>query len=345
MVWADSLLPPSSSPELARQGRSPVPRLSIVIPCLGGAAEFDETLVSVLQNRPARCEVLVVHAQPYDDPYGLQDEVRFIRVSGRPSLVQLANAGVSAASGDVVHILSCRMNVQEGWTESALSHFEQSDVAAVTPLVVDALHGQVAAAGVNYSLAGSRKIVGQGIELKNTRRLSKLHAAGPTLDAGFYRRETLLAIGGWEEVLGDAADADLAQTLAALEQRTVLATDCVIHERTPALRLGGFSHGRALERLFWRQTSVRNRGLAIMLHTLAVLSDFVLRIPTGDAVTTAIGRLIGLLNARSKTKYPELLSEVRAVLDGEEPSTLSLLNAREEREEAATETKQRRRAA
>jgi len=55
-----------------------VPRLSIVIPCLGGAAEFDATLVSVLQHRPADCEVLVIHNEPYDDPYALGHEVRFV---------------------------------------------------------------------------------------------------------------------------------------------------------------------------------------------------------------------------------------------------------------------------
>jgi hypothetical protein len=283
--------------------------------------------------------VLVVHVQPYDDPYGLKDEVQFIRVSGKPNVVQLANKGVEAASGEIVHVLGCRMNVLEGWTDAALAHFEESDVAAVSPLVVDAVHGQVAAAGVNYGLAGSRKIVGPGIESKNTRRISKLQTAGPTLDAGFYRRETLLALGGWEEVLGDVADVDLAQTLAALGQRTVLATDCVIHERTPAPRLGGFSHGRAMERLFWRQTSVRNRGLAIMLHTLSVLSDFVLRIPQKDAVATLLGRLIGMLNSGTKTKYPELLADVRALLESEAPSTLSLESAREQRSESTPRRK------
>ena len=70
----------------------PVPRLSIVIPCLGGAADFDGTLVSVLQNRPADCEVLVLHTEPYDDPYGLRNEVRFMESRG--SLVDLLNVAV-----------------------------------------------------------------------------------------------------------------------------------------------------------------------------------------------------------------------------------------------------------
>lgn len=338
-------LPRRVSSELARQGRSHVPRLSIVIPCLGGAAEFDETLVSVLQNRPSRCEVLVVHAQPYDDPYGLKDEVRFIRVSGRPSLVQLANTGLEAAQGDIVHLLGCRLSTNEGWTETALEHFDDEAVAAVSPLIVDAVHGQVAAAGVNCSLAGSRQIVGRGVEIKNTRRVSRLQAAGPTLDAGFYRREVLLALGGWQETLSEVADADLAQSLAALELKTVVDTDCVLHERSPALRQGGFAHGRALERLFWRQASVGQRGLAILLHMLAVMVDFTLRVPKGDAVTTLIGRAVGILHAGKMAKYATQLAEARALLAGEEPSTLSLADAREELNEATVQTTQRRKAA
>jgi hypothetical protein len=77
-----------------------------VIPCQGGAAEFDGTLVSVLQNRPADCEIVVVHRDPYDDPYGLGSEVRFIRSDGH-QLVGLANLGIEQARGEVVHLLGC----------------------------------------------------------------------------------------------------------------------------------------------------------------------------------------------------------------------------------------------
>jgi hypothetical protein len=84
----------------------PVPRLSIVIPCLGGAAEFDGTLVSVLQNRPADCEVLVVHTAAYDDPYQLGEEVQFLRASSR-SLVELINSACQHATGEIVHLVGC----------------------------------------------------------------------------------------------------------------------------------------------------------------------------------------------------------------------------------------------
>lgn len=323
-----------------------MPRLSIVIPCLGNAADFDDTLVSVLQNRPARCEVLVVHAQPYDDPYGLGEEVRFLRVTGKPSLVQLVNTGLEAARSEVVHVLGCRLIAPEGWADAALGHFD-TDVAAVSPLIVSTADQQITAAGVKYGMSGARKVIGNGLEL-NSRRLARLQVSGPTLEAGFYRREVLLALGGWCDGLGDGADVDLARSLARLDLRTVIATNAVVHEKRHAPRLGGFSHGRALERLFWRQAAgSKHRALAIALHTLAVGCEFLARIPKGDAVTTLVGRLVGLLHAGKLGDYRQLLDQAKLALDGEAddviaPQTLSLQSARAE---AAPAEGKRRRAA
>src|SRR6476646_4128033 len=91
---------------LAATRTRPVPRLSIVIPCLGGAAEFDSTLVSVLQNRPPDCEVLVAHSESYADPYGLRGEVHFIE-SPSSSLIELLNAALAVTTGEIVHVVGC----------------------------------------------------------------------------------------------------------------------------------------------------------------------------------------------------------------------------------------------
>jgi len=324
----------------------PVPRLSIVIPCVGGSIEFEDTLVSVLQNRPAQCEVIVVHVLPYDDPYGLQEEVRFIRVSGKPSLVQLANTGLEAARSEIVHFLGCRLTVLEGWAETALEHFEESHVAAVSPLVIAPHDRRVTSAGVNYSAGGKRKIAGLGLDV-SSRKLAKLKVAGPTLEAGFYRREVVLALGGWHEALGEvAADVDLGQSLAALQQTTVVATGSVLHELRPAANLGGFTHGRAMERLFWRQFASANPVWAILCHALVVMMEMAIRLPKGDTLTTLLGRMVGLMHAGTTSKYRQSLEQSRETLDGSStPSTLSMSAAREEREQAATESQQRRRAA
>ena len=54
-----------------------VPRLSIVIPALASVEALERTLVSVLEKRPADCEIIVVLNTSYDDPYQLTDEVHF----------------------------------------------------------------------------------------------------------------------------------------------------------------------------------------------------------------------------------------------------------------------------
>jgi hypothetical protein len=324
-----------------------VPRLSLVICCPGHPAEFEDSLVSVLQNRPPHCEVLVLHAQPYDDPYALGDEVRFIRVPGRPSLTQLANRGLQAARGEIVHLLNCRLTVVEGWTDRALEKFTDEEVAAVSPLIISSTDKRVAAGGVNYGLGGSRHVAGLGLD-QSSRKLSKLSVAAPSLEAGFYRRELLLAIGGWQEVLGDdAADVELAQRLQKLELRTAVAPECILHEARPAIRRAGFTRGRALERLFWQQHSESKSVLGLIAHVIAVATDALVRLPNGEALTTLVGRLVGLLHAGGKESYADQLAAAREALAALQDvehgvSTLSITAAREELSQDAEKSSRRR---
>ena len=69
-----------------------MPKLSILI------AAHDETswrasLVSVLQNRPADCEIVVVHDESYHDPYDLAGEVRFVRPLAHSQRVRAIEPG------------------------------------------------------------------------------------------------------------------------------------------------------------------------------------------------------------------------------------------------------------
>ena len=100
-----------------------MPRLSIVIPCIQEAGSFEATLASVLQNRPDDCEVLVVQPRTYDDPYELKDDVRFVQAPADATLIDLINVGVEKSTGEIVHLLSCEVEVEEGWTQPALKHF------------------------------------------------------------------------------------------------------------------------------------------------------------------------------------------------------------------------------
>lgn len=134
-------------------------RLSIVIPCVQESGSFEATLASVLQNRPEDCEVLVIQPRCYDDPYDLQDEVRFVEAPAGSSLVDLLNVGLEQSSAEIVQLLSCDVEVLDGWTLDALSRFQDPTVGSVSPLIVrkEALE-QVVSRGVRYGAGGSRRL-------------------------------------------------------------------------------------------------------------------------------------------------------------------------------------------
>ena len=59
-----------------------MPRLSILIPALGSPEALETTLLSVLENRPHDCQVLVALGIDYANPYQLDDEVEFLHGRG-----------------------------------------------------------------------------------------------------------------------------------------------------------------------------------------------------------------------------------------------------------------------
>lgn len=298
------------------QGRSRVPRLSILIPCLGGAAEFDSTLVSVLQNRPAKCEVIVLHPQKYDDPYGLSDEVDFVRVSEARTITRLVNEGLRIASGDVVHIVGCGLQVEEGWTEPAMRHFRDGNVAAVAPLMN--LQGQEIA-GACFSRGGRRTLVSNGS--------APAKAFGPTLMSGFFRNEILQATKGFEESLGDElADVSLALTLERLRFKIVFeARSRLIADEKPVVgRSNPFKVGSRAERLYRRHAAWRGLVGSRLAHPFAVAHDAIAG-PAGTGFLRLIGRLGALADRSSAEEYEKWLDQVRQRLESDESPTISVM--------------------
>jgi GT2 family glycosyltransferase len=255
-----------------------LPRLSIVIPVANGVEFLEDTLVSVLENRPAACEVIVVHPCCYDDPYNLGGEVRFVETTRRGSCVQLANLGIAAARGDIVHLLACGALVEQGWTEPVLIHFDEPDVSCVTPLVVDPSDpSRIAAAGVGYGRGGRRVLIGRRRKWNDRFRPSK-RLVGPTLAAAFYRRAALAHLEGLPLAVGDVfADLDVGLILAELGYRAVFEPDCRIRAHsgltTPAT--GSLKFGLHAERFFWRHAGVHGRVESLVAHPLIVAAEAV----------------------------------------------------------------------
>jgi hypothetical protein len=287
-----------------------VPRLSIIIPCLGGAADFDGTLVSVLQNRPADCEVLVAHSEPYSDPYALRGEVHFVE-SPAGSLVELLNAGLNATRGEVVHILGCGMEASEGWTAPALAHFDDQEVAAVSPVVLSADQETVVAAGIRWSLGGARHIVADNRVLSRGSGRLRAKILGPLLTAAFYRRDVLVALGGWEPSLGDElADVAVALAIQSLGRLHVSepASQLLGSGASLPASLAGFNAARSAERLFCRSAAAHGWTLALALHALTVAGDAVRHAPRLLALQSLAGRAAAWLELGALRAYEKRLS-------------------------------------
>ena len=147
-------------------GKRPVSRLSIIIPYGGNSKRLEDTLVSVLENRPPECEVLVLLSQPYENPYHLDDEVCFRRVADGAGLVEATNQGIQLSRAPIVHLLACGTEVREGWADSAVEHFQDPRVAAVAPLAIDLNHrDRVLAAGIRYTSAGRIHLCRRGCDV------------------------------------------------------------------------------------------------------------------------------------------------------------------------------------
>ena len=307
----------------AGPGKTPVPRLSIVIPCVQHAVCFETTLASVLQNRPTDCEVLVVQPRSYDDPYELSGEVRFLEAPAHSSLVDLINAGIRSAEGTIVHVLSTDVEVQDGWTEPALVHFNDPQIGSVAPLVIHRDGVRVVARGVRYGAGGKRQPRLSGPSRRQ-------HILGPTLLAGFYRRHSVLDVGGFCPGVGpQLADIDMGLALHAVGLIAIHEEDSmVVAQQSAAGRQLSFRRGREAERLFWRNTTTTGWIRSLLFHPWTVASELIGNVYRPVVVLQMMGRALAILEFPTYRRHWRKLQAIRAG-NGMEKTALPFKDARD----------------
>lgn len=212
--------------QINRKSKSKIARLTIVVP-RGEASEdaFETSLVSVLQHRPASCEVIVPHDGSYDDPFDLADEVEFLGVDSDRLLTQI-HAAANVAHGRFVHVVARGHAVTAGWCDAALSMFERWDAGIVTPVVRDA-DGFVNHAGWRHGASSACYLIGH--DDSELRLEEAAHVDGAFLDCGFWRRDLLRSLEG-AYVGQDPTEASVAYAFASgrADWRCVVAPDCQI---------------------------------------------------------------------------------------------------------------------
>ena len=272
-------------------------RLSIVIPLLGDAKNLDDTLVSVLENRPANCEVLVVCNQAYDDPYELGDEVCFLEARRGARLAECLNLALAACRAPVVHVLSCGVEVCPGWADAALRRFREADVAAVTGVVLDG-DGRVASAGVGYRAEGTISRVGRGQEALDVADWAD-ELCGPDLLAAFYRRSVLEEIGGFASFLNEqTVGADLALALQQAGHLCVLEPQCLAHVAAAVVAdKPSLARGCDAERLFWHWAASNGWMSSLIGHAALLVGECVISPVRPRMIAQLAGRCFGALQA------------------------------------------------
>lgn len=175
------------------------PRLSIVLPVGAKDAEhrsaFENTLLSVLENRCQGTEIVVVHDGSYEDPFEIGDEVRFA-VADSDNLIDSIAAGCDASWGRYVHILADGFQANQGWCEAALETFAESNVAAVAPMMIDRDNGEDIASGwrdTKSRLMDPCVATGDG-QANHPSGVNLLANGGVYLEASFWRREVLRSL-------------------------------------------------------------------------------------------------------------------------------------------------------
>jgi hypothetical protein len=304
-----------------------VSRLAIIIPHFGNVPALENTVASVLANRPEDCEVFVVLLRPYDDPYEVTGEVRFVSGNVRGGLAGAMNLGLRLSDAPAIHVLLCGTEVQEGWADAALTHLDDSRIAAVAPLVLDIDDpGRVVAAGLAYHVGGAAVplAAGQAIDSlgANPKRVLAPHPA-----AAFYRRSALEVIGGFHGAAGDLlAGVDAGLTLEHLGLATVLEPRSrVAAPRSGGLRAGRFRRALEAERMFWRWAPVLGRARSLASHGVMVIGDGLCGLLNLSIVPRWTGRLAGACLAVSEPDRRQALDKLRETFRAQqaEPSAPS----------------------
>jgi hypothetical protein len=296
------------------------PALSIVIPTVADTAALEETLVSVLENRPPDCEIVVPIACGYDDPWNIRDEVTFVEAPRGARLVGCTNLGIASSRGEIIHVLAAGWKATPGWTDRPLERFAADDIAAVVPAVVTSDEpARVGEVGVRTS-RGGRRMAGAAPRPDGT---ALAVGTSPLLEAGFWRAEVLRMAGpGFSTSCGDAfADADMAAAVGCLPMPVVYEAESRVIRGPGRRQPRSFTAGLHAERLFWRSLGRGSKVgacAAIAAHAFEVVRDAVVRLPLGTLPMLA-GRGVALVEFGSTLARLRQLRQLRDLPAADEP--------------------------
>ena len=289
--------------------------LSIVIPSHSRVDLLRPCLASVQRYSPAGTQWIVVDDGSKDGIVSRTaaefDGVEVVRLPKSRGFCAAANAGIAAATGEVIEMLNDDAEVTTGWAEAAIERFQNPNVVAVAPLVLQhSTTKLIDSAGDEYDPGGFAFKRGHGHRFDPDGEYSKPRRVGAvSAAAGFYRRDALLRAGGFpEEFRAYFDDVDLSCRLARLgeiwyEPSTVVwHRVSASHGRKPGRQLLE-QQSRNEELLYWRNTYGVELLRTLPRHLAVLAGKSLRRIEEGRFVAWSVGRLrawgVCLMNSRA----------------------------------------------
>jgi len=239
------------------EGVFSVPRLSIIVPHISDDASLETTILSVLENRPQGSELLVVHVGNYNDPYKLDhDEIRLVEAPIGSELVELVSLAASEACGSILHTLLPGCCVEANWTAPAMAWFQDATIGAVSPSVMTNDGRSSTYAGLDPHCLPRRSWC---------QRIRRGEDAVASMCGGFYRRQTIQALGGWMPMSQrEGAEAEMALAMQVLSMRGIVEPESRLSAPKSVIEghLGGYALGNYAGKLAMAYSQISPSSLA-----------------------------------------------------------------------------------
>jgi GT2 family glycosyltransferase len=216
--------------------------LSVVIPNYNGRRHLERLLPSLVRAVPQGSQLIVVDDASTDDSAEwIREHFPQIEVLVRPvngGFCAACNAGLAAATGEIVAALNNDTEILPGWFEAAALHFRDPHVGSVAPLVLKMADPTIVdSAGQEYHGCGWAFDRWHGRPLtKEMQRGGPVF--GPTMSCAFYRREALQKTGFLPPEFGAYfEDTDLAFRLRWAGYT------CIFEPQSRLLHVGSATYG------------------------------------------------------------------------------------------------------
>jgi hypothetical protein len=296
------------------------PQLSIVVPAGQNHPLLESGLVSILENRPDDCEVVIVLNSAYDDPYALDGEVEFVKAPEHASLATCLNQGIAASHGELILLLGCGVELTSHGVSAAIEQFDNPQVGAVAPLLLDGAEDddRVLCTGLEYGVGGVRRLRQAGLAVQAV-PAEVCRVMAPSLWGAFYRRAAL-------EQVGMPFDSQLGSRFVPTAAQENLQPT--------------FATGRRAEMLFWRYAPTWGWRRALAAHAACWLRDVRTALINPRGVLQLVGRMSALGAIPGCTRHWHVLAQLagRAPEPAAVGSTVRRVDRAHRRSRAGTPT-------